>query len=56
MENIGVNARIILKIYLKKFYGEEWTGLFWLRIRQVGVTREFSNELPGSIKYREFLD
>ena len=29
----GLNGRIILKRILKKWDGEAWTGLIWLRIR-----------------------
>jgi hypothetical protein len=37
LENLDVNVRIILKIGLKKCYGKEWTGLFWLTVGQVGA-------------------
>jgi hypothetical protein len=47
LENVGVYGRIILKIGLKKCYGEKWTGLFWLRTRQVAGTSGFNNELSG---------
>jgi hypothetical protein len=32
------------------------TGLIWLRIRTGGGQLKCGNELPGSIKCREFLD
>jgi hypothetical protein len=32
LENLGVNGRIISKLILKKWHGESWTGLIWLRI------------------------
>jgi len=32
----GVDGRIILKRTLKKWDGEAWTGLIWLRIRTGG--------------------
>ena len=32
LEEPGVDRRIILKLILKKWDGETWTGLIWLRI------------------------
>jgi hypothetical protein len=31
LEDIGVDVRIILKLILRKWDGEEWTGLICLR-------------------------
>jgi hypothetical protein len=31
-EDLDVDGRIILKWIFKKFYGEAWIGLIWLRI------------------------
>jgi hypothetical protein len=32
LKDIGVDGRIIRKCIFKKWDGEAWTGLFWLRI------------------------
>jgi hypothetical protein len=32
MKDLGVDGRIILKMILKKWVGEAWTGLLWLRV------------------------
>jgi hypothetical protein len=32
LQNLGVDGRIILKWIFKKWDGEAWTGLLWLRI------------------------
>jgi hypothetical protein len=32
LENLDVDGRIILKLIFKKWDGEAWTGLLWLRI------------------------
>jgi hypothetical protein len=36
LEYTGIDGRIILKCILKKWIGEAWTGLVWLRMRRGG--------------------
>jgi hypothetical protein len=36
LENVGVYWRIILKWMFKKWNGESWTVLIWLRMGTVG--------------------
>jgi hypothetical protein len=45
-----------IKMDLQDVGGEAWTGLIWLRIRQVVGDCECGNEPSGSIKCGEFLD
>jgi len=33
LEDLGEDERIILKWKIKKWDGDAWTGLIWLRIR-----------------------
>ena len=35
LENLGVDGGIILKSIIKKWDGEAWTGLLWLKSVQV---------------------
>jgi hypothetical protein len=32
LEDLGVDQSIILKLIFKKWDGEAWTGLIWLRV------------------------
>jgi hypothetical protein len=36
LEEHGVDKRIILKLVFKRWDGEAWTGLIWLRIATGG--------------------
>jgi hypothetical protein len=56
LEDLGVHGRIILKWIFKRWDGEAWVELIWLRIRQVVGACEFGYEPSGSIKFGEFLD
>jgi hypothetical protein len=53
LEDLGMDGRVILKWIFKKWDGETWTRLLWLRIGQALVSH---NDLSGSIKCGEFLD
>jgi len=48
----GVDGRIILRCFFRRWDVGVWTGFCWLRIGK----DECSNEPWGSIKCREFLD
>ena len=50
-----IDGTILLRWIFKKWKGVE-TGWSWLRIETDGGTCEYGDELPGSIKGREFLD
>jgi hypothetical protein len=45
-----------IKMDLKEWDGEAWTGLLWLRIGTGGGRCECGNEPSGSIKRGEFLN
>ena len=36
LEDPGLNWRIILKLIFEKWFGREWTGLIWIRIKTGG--------------------
>jgi len=52
---MGVDGRIILNWVSKKWDGEAWTRLIWLRTGTMAGACECDNEPLGSIKCREFL-
>ena len=53
--NIG--WRIILKLIFKRWNGEAWTVLTWLRIgKGIGVKKFLALKASSSIKCEEFLD
>jgi hypothetical protein len=54
-EDLLVDGRIILKWIFKKYVGT-CTVLIWLRIGRNSGCCEHGNELPGTIKYREFIE
>jgi hypothetical protein len=56
LEDLGVDGRIILKWIFKKWDGEAWTGLIWLRIGQVAGACYCANKPLGSTKCGKFLD
>jgi hypothetical protein len=56
LKDRGIDKRIILTRVFKKWQGQEWTALIWLRIGTGGSTCEGNNEPAGSIKCGEFLD
>jgi hypothetical protein len=37
LEDLGVDERIIVKLIIKKWHGEAWTGLLWLRAGRGGA-------------------
>jgi hypothetical protein len=52
----GVDRRMILKCIFRKWGGEIWTGLLWVRKGQVAGCCEFGNEPSGSIQGGGFFE
>jgi hypothetical protein len=55
LEDLGVDANIILEYILGKWGGKVWAGEIQLRIETSGGFF-YSNEPSGSIRGEEFLD
>ena len=55
-QNLDVDGRITLKWTFKKWDGEAWTAVLWLRIGTVAGACECGNEPSSSIKFGQFLD
>jgi hypothetical protein len=53
LENGGIDGRIILKLFLKKWGVGAWTGFIWLR--PMAGSCKHSNEPSDSNKVWEFL-
>jgi hypothetical protein len=56
LEDLGVDRRIILKWIFKKWDGETWERMIWVRTGQVAGACGSGNELSVYIKCWEFLD
>jgi hypothetical protein len=57
LEDLGVDGKIILKLIFRKWDGDAWIGLLWLRIGTGdGGVCECGNEPSGSVKCGEFLE
>jgi len=54
LEDIGEKWRIILKCIFKKYDGLE--SMIWLVIETSVGSFEYGNDLPGSIKWGEFVN
>jgi hypothetical protein len=54
LEDLGIQWMIILKCIFKKCDGLEW--MIWLVIAKGAGSFEYGNELPGSIKWEEFVN
>ena len=44
MEDPGIDGRIMLRWVFRKWDGEAWTGLIWLRIGRDGGSCDCGNE------------
>jgi hypothetical protein len=56
LEDLGVDAMIMLESLLRKSVRRTWSGLIGSGWRQVLSCCEYSSEPWGSIKVREFLN
>jgi hypothetical protein len=56
LEDLGVDRRIILKRIFRKWDGDTWERMIWLRTGQVAGACEWGNELSVYIKCWVFLD
>jgi hypothetical protein len=56
LEDLGIDGKMTLKSIFKKRDGEALTALIRLSTDQAAATWVCSNEVPGSIKVREFID
>jgi hypothetical protein len=54
LEDQGIDWRIMLRWIFRKWDGEAWNGLIWLRLG-TGACK-CGNEPSGSIKCGKFLD
>jgi hypothetical protein len=54
LQDLGIDGRLSKGIFKKEL--GEWIALILLRTGPGGGSCECGNELPGSIKCREFLD
>ena len=56
MEDLGVDGKIILKLIIRKWGGETWPRLLWLRIGTVAGTCERGNKSWSSVKCGKITD
>jgi hypothetical protein len=50
LEDLSIDGRIILIYIFKKWEGEKWIGLIWLRIEHAGGACECGDKLSGFMK------
>jgi len=53
--DLDTDARMILKCLLSNWFKKMRTGLMWLGTETSAAILKYSNEVPGSIKSREFV-
>ena len=56
LEDLGLNGRIILKWISKDAVRRAWTGLIWIRTKEVAGCCFRANERLYSIKFGNFLN